>query len=154
MSHRKEKSMQETTLSSIVQQLREEESRLGAQQGKLKVELATVEAHLNRVRGALSALGQKPAGKATAKRAATKRDVIQAICDVLENQGVVKNEALRRSVETQLGQMGKSRQGLALRFEEALNDPRFVNTPAGYRLASDAQVDEGATSEAHRAPTT
>ncbi len=124
--------MQDTDLSSIVEQLRQEERRLGTQQAELTVALTSLEADLKRVRGALSALGEKPATKSGRKAAATKKDVIQGISDVLRNQGAVENDALRRSVEAQLAEMGKSRQGLALRFEEALKDPRFVNTPAGY----------------------
>jgi hypothetical protein len=154
MPRRKDKSMQDTDLSSIVEQLRQEERRLGTQQAELTVALTSLEADLKRVQGALSALGEKPATKSGRKAAATKKDVIQVISDVLHSQEVVENVALRRSVEVQLGEMGKSRQGLALRFEEALKDPRFVNTPAGYRLASGFQVEQGPTSEAHSIRTT
>ena len=141
--------MQDTDLSSIVEQLRQEESRLGTQQAELKVKLTSVEADLKRVRGALSALGEKPAAKAGGKPAATKKDVVQAVSHVLENHEVVAHDDIRRGVEAQLADRGKSRQGLALRLEEALKDPRFVNTPSGYRLASDSDVKEEAGSEVY-----
>ncbi len=133
--------MQETELRPIVEQLRREESRLGAQQAELKAGLATVEVDLKRVRGALLALGEKPVTKSGGKPAATKKEVTRMIADVLQSQGTVEKEALRRSVEARLAERGKSRQGLALRFEEALKDPRFVSTPSGYRLPSGSQEE-------------
>jgi hypothetical protein len=139
--------MQETDLSSIVEQLREEEGRLGDQQAELKDRLACVETDLKRVRGALSALGEKPVTKSGGKPAATKKEVIQVIADVLQSQGTVEKEALRQSVEARLAEKGKSRQGLALRFEEALKDHRFVDTPGGYRLASESQAEQATSSE-------
>lgn len=129
--------MTESNLCSVVDQLRKEEERLGKEQARVNQELRTVEAEMKRVRAALAALGEKTTGKAAAKPAATKKDVIRVVAEVLSDQGVVEKEALRTVVQEKLAEEGKTRQGFALRFEEALKEKKFVDSPGGYRMAGD-----------------
>jgi hypothetical protein len=133
--------MTDTNLGSVVEQLRAEQDRLVARERALQSELSMLQRDLKRVRGALAALGEKAnTNKAAAKPAATKEDVVVAICQVLSDETVLAHDALRAKVEAALRAAGKSRRGLALRLQEALKDSRFADTPSGYRLRS--ELDE------------
>ena len=134
-------------VNEIVEKLRSEEARLKQQMEKLQVQVRNMESELSQVQGALVALGQKPAGKASGKPikpAASKREIIAAISEVLHEQGVMETNALRELVEGRMANKGRSRQGFAGRFAEAIEDPRFVETPGGWRLNQDSE-HEGET---------
>jgi len=73
--------------------------------------------------------------KKAKKPAASKNDVRAAVITVLEELGVAEQDALKRDIETHIVESGKSRMGLALRLKEVLAEERFIDTPAGYRLA-------------------
>lgn len=129
--------MTDTRLNSIEKDLKEAESQLTATLCGLRDQVAQGEAELKRVRKALSALVSKSTAKGKARRpAANGLDVCKAIAAVLEDQGAVAEADLKTMTEERITSDGKSLQGFALRFREALTDSqRFENTPGGYRLA-------------------
>ena len=75
--------------------------------------------------------GQKKSGK----RAAGKADVVKLIHSVLSEDAVLEEAELKQRIEERLGLDGFSRMGFALRFKEALADPKFIDSPGGIRLA-------------------
>lgn len=134
--------MESSSLASIKEQIEKERSSLRAQANRLEAELASVELQLGSLDKAFAALtGQEatPAKKpATKKRvdkpAAGKSQVATMLHSLLSDRGVLEETQLRQEVESQLSKDGFSRMGFALRFKEALQDPRFVDTPGGIRL--------------------
>ncbi len=131
----------ESKLSSIVSQLREEETRLGEKVEELKKKLGSVESERKQITQALAAIEGKPKvrkerQKSTTK-AATKAEVIAHVEAILAEQELVEKADLKELVQERVVASGKSKMGLALRIKEALADSRFVDTPGGYRLASE-----------------
>ncbi len=119
-------------------------AELQGEEGKLKEELAKVDKERQRIGGeikqiqqALGALGVKATGKAkrATKPSPTRDDVTAALAAVLGDKGVCHQEVLQEEVESRLTSQGKSRVGFKLRFDEALQDKRFVGSQEGYRLA-------------------
>ena len=130
--------MTDTQINSIENDLTEAESQLIATLDGLREQVALNEAKLKRVRKALRALTGESATKGRMKKpAANRSDVCTAIASVLEQQEVAAEADLKTAVAQRISTTGKSLQGFALRFRDALADSeRFVNTPDGYRLAS------------------
>jgi hypothetical protein len=131
-------------VSEIVEKLRSEEARLMQQVEKLQAQMSGAESELAQVQAALVALGQKAAGKSSSraiKPAASRRDIVAAIGEALDEQGVIETAALRQYVEQKLAGKGRSRQNFAQRFAESLVDARFVETPAGWRLAAETEAE-------------
>ncbi len=119
-------------------------AELQGEQGQLKEELAKVDAEHKRIGGeikqiqqALGAVGVKATGKAkrATKPSPTRDDVTSALAAVLGDKGVCHQEVLQEAVESRLTSQGKSRVGFKLRFDEALQDKRFVGSQEGYRLS-------------------
>ena len=132
--------METNQLDAIADQLQAEKVRIEKVKAELKEDLKATEDQLKRVEGALSALGVKPTANGTEKKkAATKIEVTQIVEALLKDHGVVEEENLKAFVEQKLKEAGKSFIGLALRLKEALKDPRFVDSPAGYRLADETE---------------
>ncbi len=96
-------------VNEIVEKLRSEEARLKQQVEKLQVQFRDAESELTQIQAALVALGQKPAGKATSKPikpAASKREIVAAIAEVLDEQGVVETTALKGSRRAKVDDQG------------------------------------------------
>lgn len=124
-------------VNQIVEQLKSEEARLKAAAEKLKQQVKHNESELTRIQSALAALGNKPAGKAsrkTLKPAPTKVDVIAAMESALADNRTLDTDALKAIVQEAVSDSGKSKQGFALRFAEAIKHERFVESAEGYRL--------------------
>ena len=130
--------MTDTRINSIENDLTEAESQLIATLDGLREQVALNEAKLKRVRKALRALTGELATKGrTKKPAANRSDVCTAIASVLEQQEVATEADLKVMAAKHISASGKSLQGFALRFRDALADnERFVNASDGYRLAS------------------
>ena len=133
---------------SIVEQLRRHEQKLSAELSELETARKALVTDQKRVQAALTALGErreKPTrGKATAKPAPTRREVIAVMARILQQHAPLEKELLKSRVEQQIELEGKSKMGLALRFEEALQDNKqFVQTPGGWNLAASAEGDTG-----------
>ena len=123
--------MENARLEEITQQLRDEEEKLNAEAADLRGQLTGVEEDLKRVQGALKQLGEKPAkgqkagkpGRGVPKNPApTKEDVKTAIAEVRRELGELSAEKLQAEVEKRIVDAGMSRNGLALRFKEAMKD--------------------------------
>lgn len=122
-------------ITTVVDQLRAEEARIQSDVERLHHEAKAAEAQLRQVRGALAALKEKPQSKSgPTKPAATKEEVVQTMVALLQAKGPLRQGDLKRFIEQRVAAAGKSRSGLALRFREALNDPRFKCAPSGISL--------------------
>jgi hypothetical protein len=131
-------------VNEIVEKLRFEEARLKQQVEKLRAQFARCESDLTQVQAALVALGEKPKAKSGGKpmrTRASKREIMTAIADVLGKHGVVETTRLKAMVEKMFEDRGHGRQGFSVRFNESLEDARFVETPGGWRLAADQEQD-------------
>lgn len=137
--------MDAKNLSGITDQLEKERTALTGKADKLRSELSVLEGDLRRITAALSALTgaadapppkkQGKGGKKSGKRAAGKADVVKLIHSVLSEDAVLEEAELKQRIEERLGLDGFSRMGFALRFKEALADPKFIDSPGGIRLA-------------------
>lgn len=123
----------------FVTELNQEEERLAGMEQELQDKLKEVQVALKKVRDARTALGGKKAGSAK-KSAPSKQDAREAVLAVLKELGVVEDDSLRSAVEARLHELGKTKQGLALRLKEALQGEEFVETPSGWRLAFEEQA--------------
>lgn len=121
-------------VNDILKRLRDEHELLALKRTKLKHATKENEDELKRIETALSALGEKPANRKSSKRAATKNNVIAVIELALQERSPRKKEELMECTKLAIADGGKSLQGFALRFKEAIQDSRFVDTPEGYRL--------------------
>lgn len=124
------------SLSGIVEQLRSKRNELHGEVVDMRDTLKSAEAELKQIDQALQALGEKAKTNKTTKPAATKSDVVQAIEAQLSSGDVVEVDALKAAVSDDLLRAGKSRQGFALRFGEALKDKRFASGDDGVSLAT------------------
>ena len=126
--------MTESQVETIVEELTREQTRLQARLTQLKAELAKIEAAMTRVNGALAALRGNGKAKTMRRPAANKQDVIALIEAVLHEKQQLSPSALKHEVEQRVIASGKSRMGLALRFNEALSESQFIETQAGVEL--------------------
>ena len=135
----------EDRLADIKTQLRSEEANLQELVGRLQTELDSRAAELDRIQAALRELDgekAKPAVKKTSRKpAASKAQVRDVIVTLLEEHCVIEEKPLMKLVEKAVTSFGKSRMGLALRFKEVLAEERFVDSPAGYRLAEQTAAE-------------
>jgi len=125
-------------LEAVIEELREEEGRLGKLVDELEVQRREAAREHRRIQEALKALGVR--GKARkdgqGKPAPTRADVVAAVETILTDREVCHVEVLQDEVEKLIVEQGKSRSGLKLRFKEALGDPLFVEGDEGYSLAA------------------
>ena len=135
--------MDSKVISAIKEQIEAQRTELQSTAAKLQAELAGVEQQISRLSAAFAALSgdEKSATlkpemvrKKNGKPAASKADVIKHVRSILEQEGVVEEEGLKRLVEERITEAGFTRMGLSLRLKEALGDSQFVDTPAGVRL--------------------
>lgn len=142
--------MESSALVAIKQQIEKEQAGLRTVANKLEAELAAVEAQLDKLAAALAALnGQEATLPAAAKKsavrkksdkpAAGKAEVAKQLAAILGEEEILEEAALRARAEARLTEAGFSRMGFALRFQEALQDPRFVDTPGGIRLVETSE---------------
>ena len=114
-------------LATAVEELRAEETRIQTDLDELRRRVKSGETQLKQIQRALSVLAEKPRSKsANHKPAATRKEVIAAIAEILSTTASVDEAELKQLVADKLASVGKSRIGLALRFTEAMNDGRFV----------------------------
>ena len=126
-------------LDAVIQQLREEEAELRAQREELEQRLKQIDVDAKRVQSALVALGDKSATKGGGKRPAnklapSKEQIAEIVAEVLQLNEALETDTLRTKVESRLKSKGLSRMSFATRFQEALSDERFVESPAGWKL--------------------
>lgn len=136
--------MESSSLVSIKEQIEKERSALRARANKLEEELAAVELQLDSLSKAAAALNGEVTTSVVTKSAATRKksdkpaagkaQVATFLQAVLEENDVLDEPTLREQVEAKLTEAGYSRMGFALRFKEALQQSRFVETPGGIRL--------------------
>lgn len=142
-------------LSDIKEQLRSEEADLLQLIERLNSELVSRKQEVGRIQAALRELeGEKkkqPAKKRVRKPAASKAQVRDVVVTLLQEHGVIEDKALMKLVENAVTDFGKSRMGLALRLKEVLGEERFVDTPAGYRLAEQESAPSSATTRSNSA---
>ena len=65
--------------------------------------------------------------------------MIELVSQALGERGVMDRDTLKTEVEAQLSATGRSRQGFALRFHEALKDEAFIETEQGFQLRTTAE---------------
>jgi len=126
-------------IDSIKKILREEKDDFVAVVKSLRTQLVVAEEDVSRVVIALNALEQKPSKKAARKTSfsgpkkpcSTKQETIVAIMDILNANGAVPVEDLKGLTSDKLTEQGKSLSGFALRFGEALRDPRIEEREPG-----------------------
>jgi hypothetical protein len=131
----------------ILAELREEEAELKERKEELRSQMKSVEADIKRIQSALSALGDKPSGKTSERKTRSKKlmttreQVSELIAEVLQEKGALEGPALKEEVEARLNRRGLSRVGFVACFQEALRDERFVESPAGWKLAGGEEAD-------------
>ena len=140
--------MPEQRLLGVIETLRREEQDIASKLGEVKAKAEELEKDLARVRGAITSLDGSPSGKTVAKRksgsprkpAPKKEDVIQAVTLLLREHGVIEREKLYGAVENVMANNGRSKMGLKLRFEEALQDSRFDISAFGVGLVKEEEA--------------
>jgi len=128
-----------TKMDSIKKILREEKDAFVAAVKSLKTQLEVAEEDVSRVVTALNALEQKPSKKVVKKTSSsgpkrpcpTKQETIVVIMDILNANGTVPVNDLKGLTSDKLIEQGKSLSGFALRFAEALRDPRIEEREPG-----------------------
>jgi HPt (histidine-containing phosphotransfer) domain-containing protein len=129
-----------SSLSSIQSQLESQRDDLANKAAVLRTQLSSLESDVHRIDAALAALtGTQVAAKGqeagepkqkkerkAASPAIGKSQVIELINKQLKGQEAIVVDELRRRIEAELGQLGFSRLGFALRFKEALDDKAFT----------------------------
>lgn len=138
--------MDSSSLNAITTQLAKQKSELLLQAEQLRSDLAVLDFDLARIDAALAALsgdGVTLDAKKTSRRNERKKhsapspkkaDVVKAVREILQQEGVVESPHLKGLVESKLVRAGFSRLGLAMRLKEALQETEFVDTPGGVRL--------------------
>jgi len=117
-----------------------ERARESAQQrlGELDTERAEIKTSLKSLDAALKAFEKNASKTASQTRpAATTAEVMELAFEILLEKGELPLETLADLIGRQLLEQGKSRMGLKLRLNQALNDERFVQSEQGIRLGSD-----------------
>ena len=115
------------SVDTISEQLRAELQRLDGLRQTLKTQAKENADEIKRIETALAALGDK---KQPRKQAATKSDVISAMESALQEQPALAADDLKAVVKTSIAESGRSLQGFALRFREALQErPNEQHTP-------------------------
>jgi len=128
-----------TNLDSIKKILREEKDARVAVAKSLRTQLEVADEDVSRVVTALNALEQKPAKRAAKKTnlsgpkkpCPTKQETIVAVMEILDGNGAVPVDDLKGLTSDKLTEQGKSLSGFALRFGEALRDPRIEEREPG-----------------------
>lgn len=132
-------------LNNAIDSLRKEEKSLEQRVNALRTELKSTEADLKQVRGALSSLGQTRSEKKPAKSAVSQREVFGIIAKAIrKSSDLIRESDLKELLERTVVASGKSRSGLALRFNEVLKDDRFVRQDGFVRLSNGVRVSESA----------
>ena len=126
-------SEQPLNTESIVGELAKAEQSLTSKEDQLVDELVVVRHDLKRVRGAKNCLVEKRASK-SGRRAPTKAEVSKAIIAVLKEHGPQTEDNLRASVLMIMTKGGRSKQGFALRFKEAMRHEQLTITAEGISL--------------------
>lgn len=127
----------------FIAELTDVESVLTNREQELKTELAAVQQNLRKVRDARVCIVGKKRGNGSRKAAPTKQDVHEAISSVLGEHAAASESELRELVESRLAGLGKSKQGFALRFKEALQSKSFVQSASGWQLKSNVDGQPG-----------
>ena len=138
--------MSHERLNAVLETLRAEEEGILTQLDAAKARVTELEKDHERIHGAIASLtgegGKKKKSSTkrtkpspTGKPAPTKADVVEAITLLLRETPVIKNEELLKAVGTVMDKNGRSRMGLSLRFKEALQDARFLESSEGVQLA-------------------
>jgi hypothetical protein len=105
---------------------------------EIDTEQREIKASLKSLNAALRALGSpEQSATGTKKKAATTAEVIAMVTEVLSSVEEMSLEQLAKYVGEKLLAMGKSRNGLRLRLEQAVRDSRFSRTNKGFRLRID-----------------
>jgi hypothetical protein len=152
--------MESQNLDAIVAELRKQRCVVNEKATALRSELGSLEKDMARMDAALVALtGEAKAAskggkdsrpkRTTQTPSAKKADAIAAMRRVLEKEGVLESDALKKAVEAQLASEGFNRSGLAMRLKEASQDSQFVETPAGFRLAEESMTVSKTSSQGH-----
>ena len=113
-------------LSTILDELRVEETEIQRNLERLRVEVKSAESQLAQVRKALASLKGKQNTAVAKKPTATKEEVVRTIESILQAVGSVQQEELKIKVEENLKTQGKSLTGFAMRFKNALNEPQYM----------------------------
>ncbi len=142
-------------LDAVIQQLREEEAELKSQREELEQRLKQIDVDVKRVQTALIALGEKSAAKGGGKRSVSKLapdkgQIAEIVAEVLQANEVLDTDVLRTKVESRLKSKGLSRIGFATRFQEALSDERFVESPVGWKLIDEQNAAATEPSQSHQ----
>ena len=103
---------------------------------EIDTERREVKARLKSLEAALKALGSGSAVPPT-RTAPTTADVVDVVTELLSRGGGLSMEQLTTDVGDELAKRGKSRMGLRLRLEQAVQDERMVATKGGYELRTD-----------------
>jgi hypothetical protein len=126
-------------VAQIIEQLQDQERTLATEVDRISSQLTCKKTEIKSIQDAIRALQQRSAkrsSKKPSKPSVNKQDVVSAIQDALQDETPMTADALKEAVQEKLQQEGKSMQGFALRFKEALADSRFVTSAAGYRLTN------------------
>ena len=131
-----------STITNVTEQLQQEETKLKEQLEQRQTQVTALQADLTRLQTALAALTgnnnkqQRKQKRPNTKPAATQTEVSHGIADALADGRVLTAEQITQSVEKVTVAAGKSRVGLALRIEQALNDNNIEQQKNGsYKLA-------------------
>lgn len=126
-------------LDTIKKSLREEKDSCVAEVKTLKAQLAVAEETVLKVVGALNALEERPARAGTRKSGSstpnkpspTKQATLSVILKILSENPSVPLEDLEGLVSDKLTEQGRDLKGFAMRFKEALGDPRILEREPG-----------------------
>lgn len=150
--------METQGMDAIIAELQKHRTDVHQRVAVVQQELGSLERELARLDSALLALmGESPkaaiALKAKAARktsdapSAKKAHVIEVMRRILVAKQPLQASDLKAEVETELTRAGFNRSGFAMRFKEAVQDPRFLGSEAGIRLAEPALPQRSAAKE-------
>ena len=121
--------MNSDRVTTILNELRTEESEIEVNLDSLRADIKDAEAQLAQIRKAMSSLkGKSCTASSRSRVTATKEEVVATIIQVLRESGSVSEKDLRRRVEENLQEKGKSKVGLAMRLKSCLKDEQFIRT--------------------------
>ena len=148
--------MQPQELDDIKVALEERHAKMLAKANALRCELTSLENELARIDAALAALagttqptltakhGKKETRKSAAP-SATKALVTDLILQVLSTNSVIQVQDLKSLVERKLIERGHNRNGYAMRFKEALTDPRLRMSDEVVSLTRNSPMSEASS---------